>query len=262
MVQQLKPDIEYELNHWKTTGNHRRVLLVVNSYDDVDTVRSVFQNDRGWTGRYKSLSREVSSNEDQYSRLLVESFYQDRAEVLIVPLLSVGRGYNILDEHGEALFGSVFFLVRPYPTPNDLNYLVQILHAYLPEYSRRVQGQDLFYDKAVNKLRQISSAKLESMYLKPDFWSILSSKEREIMGWYTFVPVWQMIGRLLRGGKDARAYFCDSKFNAKPAGNSEGYSMLEAWAAIMRKNKKDALFQSLYGPFSEAINKLNMGGNI
>lgn len=262
MVQQLKPDIEYELNHWKTTGNHRRVLLVVNSYEDVDTVRSVFQSDRGWTGRYKSLSRDAGSNEDQYSRLLVESFYQDRAEVLIVPLLSVGRGYNILDEHGEALFGSVFFLVRPYPIPNDLNYLVQILHAYLPEYSRRVQGQDLFYDKAVNKLRQISSAKLESMYLKPDFWSILSSKEREIMGWYTFVPVWQMIGRLLRGGKDARVYFCDSKFNAKPAGNAEGYSMLEVWAAIMRKNKKDALFQSLYGPFSEAINKLNMGGNI
>lgn len=262
IVKNLKPDIEYELNHWSTTGNNRRVLLVVNSYDDVETVRSVFRNDRHWAGRYKALSRDSDQHEDQYSRVLIESFYRERAEVLIVPLLSVGRGYNILDQYGEALFGSVFFLVRPYPIPNDLNYLVQVLHAYLPDYLRRVEGLNLTYDKAVTKLRQISSGKLEHMYLKPDFWSILSPKEREIMGWYTFVPVWQMIGRLLRGGRDARVYFCDAKFNAKPEGNSGGYSMLEVWAAIMNKNKKDTMFQSLYGPFSDAINNMNMGGSI
>lgn len=158
-----------------------------------------------------------------------------------------------MDERGEALFGSVFFLVRPYPIPNDLNYLVQILHAYFPEYSRRVRGQNLFYDKAVNKLRQISSAKLESMYLKPDFWSILSPKEQEIMGWYTFVPVWQMIGRLLRGGRDARVYFCDSKFNAKPAGNAEGYSMLEVWAAIMRKTKRMPYSKAYMAPLAKLL---------
>lgn len=98
--------------------------------------------------------------------------------------------------------------------------------------------------------------------MKPDFWSILSPKEREIMGWYTFVPVWQMIYCMLRGGLDARVYFCDAKFNAKPAGNLEGYSMLEVWAAIMHKNKKDTIFQSLYGLFSEAIHNMNMGGSI
>ncbi|OKP97658.1 hypothetical protein [Paenibacillus sp. P46E] len=262
MVQHLKPDIEYELKHWRIEGNNRRVLLVVNSYDDVETVCSVFRNDRTWTGRYKALSRDDGHQEDQYSRVLIESFYRERAEVLIVPLLSVGRGYNILDRQGEALFGSVFFLVRPYPIPNDLNYLVQVLHAYLPEYLHRIEGKNLVYDKAVTKLRQISSGKLEHMYMKPDFWSILNPKEREIMGWYTFVPVWQMIGRLLRGGRDAHVYFCDAKFNAKPAGNPEGYSMLEVWAEIMRKNKKDNIFQSLYGPFSEAINNMNMGGSI
>lgn len=262
IVQHLKPDIEYELKHWRTEGNNRRVLLVVNSYDDVETVCSVFRNDRTWAGRYKALSRDDRHQEDQYSRVLIESFYREGAEVLIVPLLSVGRGYNILDRQGQALFGSVFFLVRPYPIPNDLNYLVQVLHAYLPEYLRRIEGKNFVYDKAVTKLRQISSGKLGHMYMKPDFWSILSPNEREIMGWYTFVPVWQMIGRLLRGGLEARVYFCDAKFNAKPAGTPEGYSMLEVWAAVMRKNKKDTIFQSLYGPFSEAINNMNMGGSI
>lgn len=256
MVQQLKSDIQYELNHWKSNGTKRRVLLVVNSYDDVATVGRVFRGDHSWEGRFMILSREKSQETDHYSRSMIESFHKEKAEVLVVPLMSVGRGYNILDQKGEALFGSVFFLVRPYPIPNDMNYMVQILHAYLPRYLQRIEGQSIYYEKAVSKLRQISSAKFETMYKKPDFWSILSDSEREIMAWFTFIPIWQMIGRLLRGGKNARVFYCDSKFGAKPAGKPEGMSMLDSWASIMQKHKRDPLFESLYGPFIEAINKM------
>ncbi|MFS0555059.1 hypothetical protein [Brevibacillus sp. 179-C9.3 HS] len=258
MVQQLKIDIQYELNHWKSMGSARRVLLVINSYDDVATVGRAFRGDHDWGGRYKILSRERNRESDQFPRSMIESFHKEKAEVLVVPLLSVGRGYNILDQNGEALFGSVFFLVRPYPIPNDMNYMVQTLHAYLPNYLERLMGQSIHYDKAMSKLRQISSAKFETMYKKPDFWSILSDSERLIMAWFTFVPIWQMIGRLLRGGKDARVFYCDLKFNAKPEGKPEGMSMLDSWAAIMKKHKKDPLFESLYGPFIQGINSLNL----
>lgn len=256
MVQQLKSDIHYELNFWNSRGNPRRVLLVVNSYDDVDTVARAFRGDKSWEGRYKVLSRERSHEPDQFPRTMIESFRKEKAEVLVVPLLSVGRGYNILDQNGEALFGSVFFLVRPYPIPNDMNYLVQALHSYLPRYLQRITGQGIYYEKAVSKLRQISSGKFEAMYKKPDYWSILDDSEREVMAWYTFIPIWQMIGRLLRGGKNARVFYCDSKFDSKPAGKPEGMSMLDSWAAIMQKHKKDPLFVSLYGPFIDGINNI------
>ncbi|MBP1896897.1 hypothetical protein J2Z18_006039 [Paenibacillus lactis] len=258
MVRQLKSDVNYELGYWQRLGKRRRVLLVVNSYDDVETVRQVFSDDSAWAGRYKALGRGSQLKEDELSRSLIETFHLQSAEVLIVPLLSVGRGYNILDEEGGALFGSVYFLVRPYPVPNDLNYLVQILHAYLPKYMKRIRKQSLHYDSAINKLRQMSSGKLESMYQKPDYWSLLTNDEREMMGWYTFVPVWQMIGRLLRGGRDARVFFCDAKFSAKQADESDGLSMLEVWKNIMVKNRNDVLFQSLYGPFMEAIQQMEM----
>lgn len=104
----------------------------------------------------------------------------------------------------------------------------------------------------------MSSGKLESMYQKPDYWSLLSNDEREMMGWYTFVPVWQMIGRLLRGGRDARVFFCDAKFSAKQVDEPDGLSMLEVWQTIMDKNRNDVLFQSLYGPFMEAIHQMEM----
>lgn len=258
MVRQLKSDVNYELSYWKRLGNPRRVLLVVNSYDDVETVRQVFSDDLAWAGRYKALGRDSELKEDELSRSLIETFNQQSAEVLIVPLLSVGRGYNILDQEGGALFGSVYFLVRPYPVPNDLNYLVQILHAHLPQYMKKIQKKGLHYDSAINKLRQMSSGKLESMYQKPDYWSLLTDDEREMMGWYTFIPVWQMIGRLLRGGRDARVFFGDAKFSAKPAGQPDGLSMLEVWRIIMYKNRNDVLFQSLYGPFMDAIQQIKL----
>lgn len=258
MVQKLKSDINFELRYWKNKGQPRRVLLVVNSYEDVETVRQVFADDFVWAERYKALGRDAELKNDELSRSLIENFHQQPSEVLIVPLLSVGRGYNILDKKGEALFGSVYFLVRPYPIPNDLNYLVQILHALLPEYIKRIQKQGLHYDQAINKLRQYSSGKLETMYMKPDYWSLLNDNEREVMGWYTFVPVWQMIGRLLRGGRDARVFFCDVKFNAQPAGKQNGHSMLSVWKKIMNDNGNDVLFQNLYGPFMQAMLQINM----
>lgn len=256
MVGQLKSDIQYELDYWRKQGSTRRVLLVVNSYDDVSTVGRAFRGDRSWEGRYKILSKERNHEPDHFSRSMIESFYKEKSEVLIVPLLSVGRGYNILDHKGEALFGSVFFLVRPYPIPNDMNYLVQMLHAYLPNYLERIGGQKVFYDKAMTKLRQISNAKFESMFKKPDFWSILNNSEREIMAWFIFIPIWQMIGRLLRGGKNARVFYCDSKFHAKPAGNADRMSMLDSWAAIMQKHRGNPLFDNLYGPFVKGITNM------
>nr|WP_275100880.1 hypothetical protein [Paenibacillus dendritiformis] len=258
MVRQLKSDVNYELSYWKRQGESRRVLLVVNSYDDVETIRQVFSEDPVWACRYKALGRDSELKEDELTRSLIETFHQQSAEVLIVPLLSVGRGYNILDQEGGALFGSVYFLVRPYPVPNDLNYLVQILHAHLPQYMKKIQKKGLHYDRAINNLRQMSSGKLESMYQKPDYWSLLTDDEREMMGWYTFVPVWQMIGRLLRGGRDARVFFCDAKFGARPAGQQKGLSMLEVWKNMMDKHRNDVLFQSLYGPFMKAIQHMDM----
>lgn len=72
-----------------------------------------------------------------------------------------------------------------------MNYLVQALHSYLTQYLQRITGQGIHYEKAVSKLRQISSGKFEAIYKKPDYWSILNDSERE---------VWRGI-RLSRFGK-------------------------------------------------------------
>lgn len=60
----------------------------------------------------------------------VETFYEKNADVLIAPLMAIQRGFNILDEIGNALLGSAFFMVRPYPPPHDLTPQIMSLNAW------------------------------------------------------------------------------------------------------------------------------------
>ncbi|MEK5442545.1 hypothetical protein [Fredinandcohnia sp. FSL W7-1320] len=250
LANNLKTDIQWELNHWKSKNEKRGVILVVNSYEDVVHAGEVFLNDPNWKGKFRLLSKDNKSDDIWYPRSLIEQFSETGAEVLIAPLLAVGRGYNILNEQKQALFGSCFFLVRPYPIPNDMTFIIQSLHSSLQYYYSKLEEEGLTYACGLKRLRNLSRSRFELMYQKPDFWSILTEQEKKILSWYIFVPVWQMIGRLLRGGKDAHIFYCDVKFHDK---NRKGLSLLEYWQKLMQENKEQPVFKSLYEPFIESI---------
>lgn len=249
LTSKLFTKIEWELSEWRRKGTNRKVLLIVNSYEDVNDVHRAFQNRSDWKNRYRKLNRDPTSNiQEDYSRAELEQFYDEGVDVLIAPMLSINRGYNILDESNSSLFGSVFFLVRPYPIPHDLSYLIQILHAKIPDYYIAIHKKKLSYEKALKKLRSESNKLFHQLYHKPDFWTILTPTERKTIGWYTFVPVWQTIGRLLRNGTDAKVFYCDAKFLARP-NDQEDQSMLEIWESMLEEHKDNREMQSLYGPF-------------
>jgi len=251
MVNLCKPKIKRELKFWQE--QHRRVLLVVNSYDDLESVARAFQEGEEWAGRFRILSRENRYDEIYYPLSRIENFYREKARVLAVPLLAVNRGYNILDEEFGALFGSAFFLIRPYPVPNNMRYMIQILHAYLPHFMQQINSESLTFKQGIRKLRRESFKRLETMIRKPEYWAILREKEREILGWFTLIPVWQMVGRLLRGNRKARVFYVDNKFNQKPENQRHIPSMLEFWAQLMQQEKESVIFQELYGPFMDSI---------
>jgi hypothetical protein len=240
IVKELISKIQAELNYWKELGEERKVLLVVNSYDDVEIVGAALKQFPQWKGRYRLLSQKDKKDEIWYPRSRVEQFAKEEADILVAPMLAISRGYNIMDKSGKgALFGTAFFLIRPYPVPNDLS------------------KSNLTYAEAMRKIRKKSRGKFEDMYRKPDYWSILSGQERTVLAWFTFIPTWQLIGRLLRGGKDARVFYCDAKFKEKPNGKP---SLLEFWEKIMAEGETDPLFASLYGPFLSSIVKINEVG--
>jgi len=254
IVGYLSNKIELELEYWKSKGEERKVLLLTNSYDDVSVVGEALIEQPLWNGRYRLLSQNNKNDEIWFPRTNIERFVDTEADILVAPILSISRGYNILNkDRTGALFGSAFFLIRPYPVPNDLSYYVQILHGTLPIYLEEIQKEGLHYVEAMRKLRKRSRGHFEYLYEKADFWSLLSKKEKIVLSWYTFIPIWQTIGRLMRGGKDARIFYCDAKFMDKGNGN---LSMIEYWSKMMSENEQDSIFLSLYEPFVNSIKQL------
>lgn len=258
MVHQLKGKFLEELDYWK---GKRRVLLVVNSYKDLESVETGFRSDPDWEGKYRILTRKFDDSEALIPKKFIEDFSREKEQILAVPLTAVGRGYNILDhETGKSLFGSAFFLIRPYTVPGDMNYIIQSLHGYLPKFLDDIEKEGYQFEKGILQLRHKSIQYLQHMVKKPGYWKILSDEDREILSWYTLILVWQMIGRLLRGGTKARVIYVDSKFAPNQASGSdmEKTSMIYSWRKIMKTHADDPIFQALYGPFIESIEKISL----
>jgi hypothetical protein len=254
----LKSTLQRELKYWEE--ENRRLLIVVNSYEDTEAVAEALRQDMYWKDKFRILTKDKQTQSYHYPKSLIEKFAYADAALLVAPLYAIGRGYNILQPHkNESLFGSVFFFIRPYIVPGDMNYMIQILHSFLPSFLQRVDDKRLQYGKAMGELKRMSIAKLEQMIREPDFWSILEDKEREILSWFTFIQVWQMTGRLLRGGTNARVFYVDAKFSpnyVKDEMDTPKTSMLESWKNILNQQAADPIIQALYGPFIDSLNQL------
>lgn len=255
MIKELERKINSELTYWQKEGKNRRVLIVVNSYNDVKIVGNALQKSERWQGRYRLLSQDHTKDEVWYPRSMIELFAQEDVDVLVAPMLAISRGYNIMNGK-QALFGTAFFLIRPYPIPNDLSYFVQMLHGQMPMLFDKVKQNNKQYVEAMRLIRKESRGKFEAMYSKPGYWSLLSEEERKILSWYTFIPTWQLIGRMLRGGSNARVYYCDGKFLNE---NSKALSLIDYWIKIMNETD-DEIFTSLYGPFLDSIQSIKSEG--
>jgi len=195
----------------------------------------------------------------------VEKLRQYKAEVLIAPLLAIQRGFNILDDWEGALLGSAFFLVRPYPVPDDISQHIVSLNAWAMKQltngrflNEKYAGLGL---KALGEYRRLAYAEwhtrlnsgqygLDSIdkFLYPEF--LLNQ----------FVIVWQTIGRLIRGGRAARIFFIDEAFHPQ----NQNRKILKDWLLMLKSEfeSEDAvhreLMNRLYGPAYAALKKIEM----
>ena len=116
----------------KLPKSRQRILLLVSSYKQAElaqehliktrpewqeqVMRLVCDDDEfetGWCGSGQSIQRG-----------LVSKFPSTEAWILIAPLMAIERGHNILNEFGKAAFGAAYFLVRPHPRPDDINFAI------------------------------------------------------------------------------------------------------------------------------------------
>ncbi|MEU3963080.1 hypothetical protein AB0F42_25260 [Streptomyces buecherae] len=205
-----------------------QILLLVGSYAEARVVADTLHNlNSRWRDRALCL---VSDDEEIDEGDLGPAVHQARslrrgdvehlkdlnADILVAPLLAVERGHNILNDDAEAAIGTVYFLARPNPHPEDLALAVNAVNDWIVRaeqsgaFDAWVRGGGTI-EEGAEEVRRQARRRWYQVLQRSLAWSRLGA-DREQVTWDLLVLMWQVIGRLVRGGVPARVVFVDAAF--------------------------------------------------
>ena len=257
---------EKEKENGEIWGDRQRLLLITNSYDEAEWVQSrlktKYNNGQGIARLIRDNEKEEEKTEC-IPRGDIRNLKNLPYKIVVAPLLALERGHNILNENNKAAFGAALFLCRPMPVPGTWDSTVQQLNHWALENIQKIspnltltEAKEEFYNEAVKKMRQLNS--------RAGSFHQLSKEERSVLCWTQLVSIWQIIGRLVRGGVPCLVRFLDSSFAPNSAQNkldTATTSLLvgiidELQSSIEGKDLRpyqETLGQSLYGDFYHAL---------
>lgn len=277
IIAELEAKARANPEQWR---DRTRVLMLTNSYIQTETAAKTLRT--LWpdaAGTIFDLKRGAGDEDYEMEfeqqgtlrRIDIEQFADTNGRILIAPMQSIGRGFNILNNEAEpkAAFGAIFFLTRPMSRPHDILAGAQELNRYALQWADDPMfpawAEDTLYKRAVKaresamELRRLIEHRHSYMHLKDD--AQLGVYPRRDLAATTAGRIVQSVGRLLRGGVPFQAYFVDAAWSPQLAqsGNlhtteSEDTSLLTAVINIMNDYAyQDAIGQQLYGGLSEAL---------
>lgn len=237
----LLSPLEDELNQIRDI-NRSRALLLVGSYKEAAIAAEYMNEMERWRGSVRVLVADADDvgaesplvGEGQHARGTARIPFIRRgdlagfaldgdAEVLVAPLMAIERGHNILNGEGRAAFGTAFFLARPHPRPDDLQLAVQSINDWATRIVRGLPDRNgTTFEKLVTEAGDLDAAGLAfrhsarrewgRLLARPYIHSRLKADEKASFAWDQLVTIWQVIGRLVRGGVPARVVFVDARF--------------------------------------------------
>lgn len=246
----LPSRLEWELHSLEESRRH--LLLLVGSYEEARLVADHLHGlDSYWRDKVLCLVRDDASvppADDHHAGALrrgdVETLASTTARVLVAPLLAVERGHNILDkEKTQAAIGTVFFLAKPNPRPDDLVPAVYGINAWAVRKAASSWYRACVRSKATvgagaHKFRDEARKEWYRLLSRSMTWRGLGD-DRDQVTWDLLVLIWQVIGRLVRGGVEARVVFVDASFAPNAAEGSapadtRTTSLLYSMAHVLR----------------------------
>ncbi|MEU5425261.1 signal recognition particle [Streptomyces olivoreticuli] len=243
--------------------DRRRILLLVGSYEEARRAAEYLNQVPEWNGRVVQLVSDDADADTAWTRLPedatvrtltrgdVKSFPTTGGDILIAPLLAVERGHNIVLKTGKAAIGSVYFLARPHPRPDDISLAVQSINDWAVRqlrdaggvFSQGVLAGATPHQAAVD-FRSRARRHWNRCLTRRLAWSSLRDDEKTAFTWDQLVVMWQVIGRLVRGGVPARVVFADAAFSPREAGfhaaDTPDTSLLASMRAVLAPYFDDA----------------------
>ncbi|MFE1297852.1 signal recognition particle [Streptomyces sp. NPDC058731] len=217
--------------------DRRRILLLVGSYDEARRAAEYLNQIPEWNGRVTRLVSDDADSDTAWTRLPedaaartlprgdVKAFPSVGGDILVAPLLAVERGHNIVLRGGKAAIGTVYFLARPHPRPDDISLAIQSINDWAVRQLRDTDGSfrqsalaAATPDQAAAAFRSRARRQWNRFLTRRLAWSSLRDEEKAAFTWDQLVVMWQVIGRLVRGGVPARVVFVDAAFSPREAG--------------------------------------------
>lgn len=244
--------------------NAGKILLIVNSYSQAETICSVLQ---------KSLEREYCKAKVCYmvsdakgdkienstiKRGEVSRFADSAYDILIAPALAIERGHNIVDETGHSAIGAVFFMVRPMSVPDDIQDKGSKLNGYIEAHFPR-RNDESVWDYNL-RVRQEATKRWSIVTGKANYGlSDLEEADQKDIVSTLFILILQIFGRLARvtdvSRPAAHVYFMDGAFRgveSKPNSFDCLKSLGEYLDDLMSREDCAAIAKTLYEPFYKA----------
>ncbi|KYC40194.1 hypothetical protein WA1_27015 [Scytonema hofmannii PCC 7110] len=265
-----------EQEDWEKWGNRKRLLLLTNSYDEAELVETILKPLYYRVENIDDIAVLRRDNAPAELRGIRRNQIRELKElptrIVIAPLMALERGHNILNDRRIAAFGAAVFLCRPMPVPDDWQTTVQQLNDWALQNASNpslydallTSGEPLTLTKVEDKFYQAAIAEMIELNCRGMSFKQLTPKERSVLCWTQLVSIWQVIGRLVRGGVPCIIHFLDTKFapqSAEDEQDNEYTSLLvgilkELQNAVNPQGKspwETTLATSLYGAFLNAL---------
>lgn len=256
-------------------ADRQRLLLITNSYEEAELVESILKP----LYRVEHLDGIATLRRDNapshlsgIHRSKIRDVSKLPTQIVIAPLMAMERGHNILNSNRIAAFGAAVFLSRPMPVPDDWQTTVQQLNNWALEKSSdsslykalQKRGDAFTLANVENEFYQYAVAKMLELNCRAMSFKQLTPDERSILCWTQLVSIWQIIGRLVRGGVPCIVHFMDVKFaplSVESELDRDVSSLLvgiikELQLAIEAEGKQPwekTIARSLYGAFFNAL---------
>lgn len=271
-----------------TDPDRRRILLLVGSYAESKRAASYLNAIPEWNGRVTVLVSDDADLDDAWQTLPrdptvrtlrrgdVASFASAGGEILVAPLLAVERGHNIVLTDGKAAIGTVYFLARPHPRPDDIALAIQSVNDWAVRFVRGGAFRQLALacgtpDAAGREFRRQARHTWQRFLTRRLSWGSLPDDEKLAFTWDQLVVMWQVIGRLVRGGVPARVVFVDAAFAPMEAGlvaqDTAETSLLLSMHSVLHHYLSDdsnaepidrSLVRALYQPLYQALDTIDL----
>ncbi|GAA5513048.1 hypothetical protein Dcar01_01774 [Deinococcus carri] len=254
-------------------GARRKAAFVVNSYEQVETIvehlrvrhPDAYRRVRGVV-RAPRPGPYVTSAQ-------VEALRDDEdVELLVFPMMAIGRGVNIVFSEGEhrrkAAMGCLYFLTRPHPAADDLSFLLSVVARETQKADARVPAGDETLEETRDawlQARRAAFARASELIGSPLRASTLEGELFEAFAANLAVPVLQTIGRGMRGGSPVQVFFVDAawaRMSARGEVETASSSVLVAMRDVLRAcvNHPDPLragvYRELYAAFLDPLERL------